>query len=191
MDANAMRPRALGLASAVLWALAAVLAAAAVVKVAMYGRFANVSAEACGDVMDLEPPGGWSDRSFPCEQLGPMGWYLPYWVSLLAYVVFAVLFLVAAILAARTATTARGFTLWTAIVAVALCAVPGLLNLGRRFAEAGANQADTLVAARVFDAFPGWVEAVETVVQVLLVVGAAAAVWLLSRPEVRAALERR
>lgn len=191
MDAIAARPRTLGLASVVLWALAAVLAAAAVVKVAMYAKFRAVSGEACGDVMDLEPPGGWSDDSFPCEQLGPVGWFLPYWVSLLTYVVFAVLFAIAAVLAGRARPAARGFTLGTAIAGVALCAVPGLLNLGRSVARWGANQADALVAERVFAAFPGWVEAVETIAQVLLVVGSVVGLWLLSRPEARAALAPR
>lgn len=190
MDGTATRPRELGFASAVLWALAVALAAGAVVKVAAYGRFQEVSDRACAYGMDQEPAGGWSDSSFPCEQFGPMAWYLPYWASIVAYVVFAVLFAAAALLAGRARPGARGFALWTGITAVALCAIPGLLDLGRVFAETGANQADALVAERVFDTFPSWVEAVETVAQVLVIVGAVAAVWLLSRPAARAVLKR-
>ncbi|MFG3342290.1 hypothetical protein [Glycomyces sp. NPDC048151] len=189
-NATAVRPRALGIAGAILWAVTGALAAGAVVRVATYGRFMEVSDQACQAVMSLEPPGGWSDNSFPCEQLGPLSWFLPYWAAVAAYAVFATLFLVAAVLTVRSRPAAQGFTLWTAITAVALLAVPGLFDLGRVFAETGANQADTLVAERVHDTFPAWVETVDTVVQALLVAGAVAAVWLLRRPEARAFLKR-
>lgn len=190
MDGTATRPRELGFASAVLWVLALVLAAGAAVKVAMYGRFQEVSDRACAYGMDQEPAGGWSDNSFPCEQFGPMAWYLPYWASIVAYVVFAVLFAAAALLAGRARPAARGFALWTGITAVAFCALPGLLDLGRALGEVGTNQADKIVAARVFNTFPGWVEAVDTVVQLVVIAGAVTAVWLLSRPDVRAVLKR-
>ncbi|MDN3242603.1 hypothetical protein [Glycomyces tritici] len=46
------------------------------------------------------------------------------------------------------------------------------------------------MAEQIFDAFPGWVEAVTTIAQVLLVVGAVAVVRPPCRPGVREALER-
>jgi hypothetical protein len=191
MNETGARPRGLGFASGVLWVLTGLLVAAAAVMIAMYGRFQEDSDRACSQVADLEPPGGWSDASFPCEQLGPMAWYLPYWGAVAGCLVFAALFLVAAVLTGRSHPRARGFALWTGIAAVVLLAVPGLLDLGRVLGSIGANQADSLVADRLHEMFPAWVETMSTVVQALVIVGVAAAVWLLSRPEVRAFLKRR
>jgi hypothetical protein len=191
MGGTGARPRGLGIASGVLWVLTGLLVAAAVVMIAMYGRFQEDSGRACSAVADLEPPGGWSDASFPCEQFGPMAWYLPYWGAVTGCLVFAALFLVAAVLTGRSHPRARGFALWTGIAAVVLLAVPGLLDLGRVFGGSGANQADSLVADRLHETFPAWVETMSTAVQALVVVGVVTVAWLLSRPEVRAFLKRR
>jgi NADH:ubiquinone oxidoreductase subunit 6 (subunit J) len=124
MGGTGARRRGLGFASGVLWVLTGLLVAAAVVMIGMYGRFQEDSGRSCSEVADLEPPGGWSDASFPCEQFGPMAWYLPYWGAVTGCLVFAVLFLVAAVLTGRSHPRARGFALWTGIAAVVLLAVP-------------------------------------------------------------------
>jgi hypothetical protein len=169
------RPRALVFAAVALWVVTAALAVAAVAKIAMYGQFTRSSADACDAVVALEPPGGWADASFPCEQLGPMGWYLPYWAAACGYVLFGALFLTAAILASRARPGARAFTAVTGIFAVASTGVMGLLNVGWTFAIRSSNDADELVAERVREAVPVWLDVTETTVQIILIVG-----WILA-----------
>ena len=188
---TATRPRALPGAAAVLWVVTAALAVAAVAKIAMYGQFTQSSADACDAVVALEPPGGWKDASFPCEQLGPMGWYLPYWAAVCGYALFGALFLAAAILASRERQGARALTMVTGIFAVASTGVMGLLNAGWVFAIRGSNDADELVAERVREAVPVWLDLTETTVQIILIVGWVVAVRLLFGYSVGAYFRRR
>ncbi|HEX2144224.1 MAG TPA: hypothetical protein VHG10_06940 [Glycomyces sp.] len=189
-DISTAKPRALSGASAVLWVVTAALAVAAVVKLAWYPRFAEASSDACDAVAAQAPSAGWSDQSFPCEQFGPMGWYLPYWLGTLFFVVFAVLFLVAAIMAAKGRPGVWAFTLVIGIIAVA-GAVAGLLDLGWSFAIESSNQADALVAERLRDALPVWPSIVESVVELVVIAGTALAVGLLSRLSTNAYLKQR
>ncbi|MCC3763322.1 hypothetical protein K3N28_09585 [Glycomyces sp. TRM65418] len=173
--------RAFRTASAALWTAAAALAVAAIGKIARYGQFRQSASDACDAVVDLEPPGGWSDSSFPCEQFAPMGWILPYWFAITAYLVFAVLFAVAAVKAAKASPGTRAFATTTTVLATLLCVVPGVFGLGWTFAVATANEADRLVAQRIHDAVPGWFTAIEVLVLLVAFAAALTAVILLRR----------
>jgi hypothetical protein len=168
-------------ASAALWTASAALAVAAVGKLALYGRFRRSASDACDAAVGREPAGGWPDASFPCEQFAPMGWILPYWLTIAAYAVFAVLFAVAAVRAARTGRGAARFTAVTAALAALLCVVPGVFGLSWAFAEATANEADRIVAELIRDDVPGWFTALEIVTLMVALAASIAAVVLQRR----------
>ncbi|WP_335988197.1 hypothetical protein [Glycomyces sp. MUSA5-2] len=190
MSGADMKPGALEAGTAFLWGATAVLAAAAIVRVVLYGAFQDAQSEACDAVFNASPTGNWPDDSSPCEQLSPLGWFLPYWGAIAAAVLFFALLLAAAIGTGRGRAGARTLAAVSAPLAVALWAVPGLLDLGWVFAEAGANDADNEVVAYLRDHFPAWFGAGETTLQIVFIVVAALALWLLYRPGVGAFLKR-
>jgi hypothetical protein len=166
-------------ASAALWTAAIAMGVAAIGKIALYWSFRRSAFDACDAAVDLEPDGGWSDASFPCEQFAPMGWILPYAIMMTVYAVFTVMFAVAAVKAGRWRPGARPFALVTAILAVVLCVIPGLFDLDWMFAIATANQADTLVAQRIRDDVPGWFAVLEIITLTVVLVASVRAVFLL------------
>jgi hypothetical protein len=168
-------------AGAALWTASAALAVAAVGKLALYGRFRQSASDACDTAVGREPAGGWPDASFPCEQFAPMGWILPYWLTIAAYAVFAVLFAVAAVKATRAGRGAARFAAVTAGLAALLCVVPGVFGLSWVFAVATANEADRIVAELIRDDVPGWFTALEIATLLVALAASVAAVVLLRR----------
>ncbi|MEU6248929.1 hypothetical protein [Glycomyces sp. NPDC047010] len=185
-----VKPGALTAGTAVLWVATAALAAAAAARVVLYGAFQDAQFDACDAVFNASPTGNWPDDSSPCEQFSPMGWYLPYWGAVAAAVVFFALLLAAAVGTGRGRQGARTLAAVSAPIAVALWAVPGLLNLGWVFATAVANDADSEVVEYLRDHFPSWFGTGETALQIVFIAAAAVALWLLYRPEVGAWLRR-
>lgn len=168
-------------ASARLWAATIALGALAVAKLALYIPFQQSSSKACDAVVGLEPDGGWSDSSFPCEQFAPLGWILPYWLLTAFYVLFALLFMSAARKVGKASPGAPTFTLVITILATVFAVVPGVLDLDWLFATTTANQADALVIERIRDSVPGWFAIGEIAALVLVLAASLFATVLLQR----------
>lgn len=151
-------------AVAALWTAGALFAALAVAKIALYGDFTSASGDGCRSERNPE----WTAA---CEQFGPISWYGPYWLAVLAYAVFAALFAAAAVKASRNRPAAR-FAMAATILAIVLAVLPGVFDLGWRLAVATANEADTWVAEYVRDAEPFWYGPVETAALTLAAVAA-------------------
>jgi hypothetical protein len=173
--------RASKVAGAALWIAALALAVAAAGKIGLYGRFQQSAADACEGAVDREPAGGWPDASFPCEQFAPLGWYLPYWLTIAAYVVFTVLFAVAAVKAARASRDARRFAAVTGGLADLICVLPGVLGLSWIAASATANEADQVVVESIRDDVPGWFTATEWIALVAVFAASGVAAIALQR----------
>ncbi|RRR98297.1 hypothetical protein [Glycomyces terrestris] len=159
-------------AAVALWTAAVLFAALAVAKIALYGDFTADSGVGC---VSRQNP----DFVASCEQFEPAAWYLPYWLAVLGYTAFAVLFAVAAVRAARGA--GRRFALVVAVLAVVLAVVPGVFDLGWRFAIAASSEPDRWVAEYVRDGVPGWYGPVEAAALVAAALAAVVAVLVLRR----------
>jgi hypothetical protein len=164
-----------------LWTAAIALGVVAVAKIVLYIPFQESASEACDAVVGLEPDGGWSDSSFPCEQFASLGWILPYWLLTASYVVFTLLFMAAARKVGKAGPGAPTFAMVITILATVFAVVPGVLDLDWLFATATANQADTLVAERIRDDVPGWFAVGELAALVLVFAASLFATILLQR----------
>jgi hypothetical protein len=162
-------------AAAALWTTAVLFAGLAAVRVALYANFHADSAAGCASERN---PG----YVTACEQLAPISWYLPYWLSILGSVVFAALFASVAVLASRGRGPVR-FAMAATISAILLAVVPGAFDLGWRFAMATTAEADRWVAEYVRDGVPSWFGPVETALLVLAAVAAVLGTEWLRRAE--------
>lgn len=155
-----------------LWTAAALFAALAVTKIALYWDFRSVSGEGC--MSELNP-----DWTAACEQFAPISWYGPYWLAILGFALFAGWFATLVVTAARARPDAARSARTAAITAIVLAVLPGVFDLGWRLAIATSNEADKWVAEYVRLAEPFWYGPFETAA---LILGAAAALlaaeWL-------------
>jgi hypothetical protein len=177
--------RAFKTASAALWIAAIALAVLAIGRIALYGQFTQSASDACDAAVGHEPAGGWPDSSFPCEQFAPMGWILPYWLTIAAYLVFTVLFAVAAVKAAKATPGARRFAAVVSGLADLICVLPGLLGLNWIAAEASANEADKIVVRLIQDDLPGWATATEWIALIIVFAASGVAAIALYRDQPR------
>lgn len=185
------RPRSITAASAALGVVALALLAAGLLKIAFYDDFDRSVDEAVQAVFDQMPEEGFADSSSPGEQFGSVPIYAAYLASATGFVLFGALFMSAAIATGRGRPEARTVTVTSGCIAIALCALPNLFDLGWVTAIGTSNQADSLVAERVRDDVPAWSTVTDNSAAILLIVGWTAAFLLLNRPAAEGFLSRR
>ncbi|MEU5871380.1 hypothetical protein AB0A73_07415 [Glycomyces sp. NPDC047369] len=155
--------------------VAALLFAALVaVKIGLFADFRADSSDGC--FAEQNP-----QYVTACEQFAPASWFAPYLLSIIVYAVFAALFAAAAVLTARARPAARTFSLVTAVAAVIFAVIPGVLDLGWRFAVATSTEGDKWVAEYVRDHAPAWYGPAEATALIAAAVCAVVAVVLLRR----------
>ncbi|MFB9662623.1 hypothetical protein ACFQS3_23100 [Glycomyces mayteni] len=157
-----------------LCAAALLFAALVVVKIGLFADFRSDSSDGCFTEQNPQ-------FVTACEQLAPASWFAPYLLSIVAYAVFAALFAAAAVLTARARPAAAAFTLVTTITAIVLAVLPGILDLGWRFAVATSTEGDKWVAEYVRDHAPTWYGPAEATALVIAALCAIAATVLLRR----------
>lgn len=189
--AETARPRSIAAASAIMWVVAAALLAAGIAKMALYDDFDRSVGEAVQAVFDRMPEEGFDDASSPGEQFGSVPVYAAYLASATGFILFGVFFLSTAIAVGRARSESGTVAIAGGGVAIVLCAVPNLIDLGWIVAIGTSNRADSLVAERVREAVPTWTVIADNSASTLLVIGAVATAVLLSRPKAKAYLKPR
>ncbi|WP_199040266.1 hypothetical protein [Glycomyces salinus] len=189
--AETARPRSIAAASAILWVVAVALLAAGAAKIAMYDQFDDSVGEAVQTVFERMPEEGFDDASSPGEQFGSVPMYAAYLASATGFILFGVFFLSTAIAVGRARSESRAVAVVGGGIAIVLCAVPNLIDLGWIIAIGASNQADSLVAERVRAAVPTWTVIADNAAAALLVLGSIAAALLLHRPEAKEYLSPR